>query len=139
MILLGLYVLLIISGFIYFCFREKKVSDIILGIFGIILLCGMPVWGLGVNVNKYYSKPEPVNVVEVYRNGVSCKQYQDAAHFCDAEDSNSSVFTSIMSSSGEASQKDICIHCRKPFYHHNTLKEHKYYTCIENMNYAMNY
>ena len=115
MILLGLYVLLIVLGLIYSCFREKKVSDIIFGIFGIILLGGMPVWGFWVNANKYYSKPEPTNVVEVYRNDETCKQYQDIAHYCDAEDANSSVFTAILSSSGEVSQKDICIHCRKPF------------------------
>lgn len=120
-ILWGIPILVLLSIFISICIEEKSIS--LGGVLFIILLCFFPGEQLVKNVKKYYSKPNPINEIEVYVDGKLRIQYQDVCHLCHAHDKNSKVFTAYMSLDGEVSQEDICVNCGKSFLCHETIEE----------------
>ena len=138
-ILLGLYLLGMTAGILYYCFKERKLSSFITGIVAILLFCGLPAWGFYINTNKYCSKPKPTNKTEICINGKNCILYQDATHHCHASDRHSKMFTSLLLPNGKTSQKDICIHCGKSFLHHDTHVEQRYYSAMEYLAFSENF
>lgn len=138
-ILLGLFLLGIISGIIYNCYEEKTVSSFFIGILGALVFGGFPAWGFYVNLNKYLTEPKPVNVMETCIDGETYLVYQDTIHLCYPSNKNSTCFTSFMSLDCKVFKTDTCIICRRSFLDHDTHREHRYYETVSYMNESMNY
>lgn len=137
-ILLGAYLFFILFGCILVYFEEKNILSFLKGLGLLLFLGGFPALGLYINVNKYYSKPEPIIVCDTCIGGKIHKIYQDISHLCDASNKNSTVFTSFMPLDGELSLTDTCIICWKPFLYHNTHTEQSCFDAVSAMNESIN-
>lgn len=138
-IVLGLFSLGIILGLIYHGFKEKKISSFFIGILGILLVDGFPIWGLYINLNRYCSIPEPTNVIEANIEGEPYVVYQDITHLCQPSNNKSSYFTGRIPIDAEVTQMDLCTICRRRFIDHYTRREYKYYETIAAMNESFQY
>ena len=126
-----LIVLHFIGGLIVASLVEKNILHFFAIVFILLLLGFVPAWGFYVCLNKYLKEPEPVNLTETCIDGEMRIIYQDTTHFCpSSHDEHSSTFTSYLSPIGKVSQKDICIHCLKPFLFHNTPEEDRFCNAI---------
>lgn len=130
MVFMGIMLLIITIGFIYYCAKEKTFLFFIVAIIGICLLGYFPACVLSYSANKYFTQPEPTNKIEQHINGASLIQYQDVGHFCYVSDKSPTVFTSWLSAEGTASQDDICLICGRSFLYHDTPKEHRFYKLL---------
>lgn len=128
-ILCGLFLLGLISAFIYVCFKSENFLTCIAAIFLIILVGYLPACFFYYDVMRYNSQPEPTNKIEKCINGITYIQYQDINHFCHYGE-NATVFTSLMPLDGKASQTDTCIICHKSFLHHDTKDEQDFFQSI---------
>lgn len=138
-ILLGTYLFFILLGCILVYFEEKNILSFLKGLGLLLFLGSFPALGLYINVNKYYSKPEPIIICDTCIGGKNQKIYQDFTHLCDASNKNSTAFTSFMPLNGELSQTDTCIICWETFLDHNTRAEQSYFDAVFAMNESMNY
>ena len=138
-ILLGVYLFFILLSCILVYSEEKDMLSFLKGLGLLLFLGSFPALGLYINVNKYYSIPEPIIVCDTCIGGKTHKIYQDITHLCDASNENSTAFTSFMSLDGELSQTDTCIICWETFLDHNTRAEQSYFDAVFAMNESMNY
>lgn len=125
-----LIVLHFIGGLIVASLVEKNILYFFAIIFILLLLGFVPAWGFKICLNKYLTKPKPVNLTEACIDGEMRIIYQDTTHFCQSSHEHSTTFTSYLSPTGEVSQKDICIHCLRPFLTHNTPEEDRFCNAI---------
>ncbi len=133
-IVLGLFSIGLVLTVIYNIFKEMKISSVFIGVIGFLLIGGFPTWGFYVNLNKYLTEPEPVNLTETCIDEEIRIIYHDTTHFCPSSYEYSSTFSSFLSPKGEVSKMDTCIVCGRPFIDHDTYKEQNYYKAIYYMN-----
>lgn len=132
-IMWGLYLLIVLSFFIYRIykmFKEEDIYNLFAGILWLLLFGSFPAWGFYITMNKYYSKPKPTIVMETCKDGETCMMYQDTTHLCHPSDNNSTVFTSYMPPNGAVSQMDTYIICLRPFLVHDTHAEHGFFDAM---------
>lgn len=89
-------------------------------------------------IKKEVSNPEMNNTKKIFINGVTCTQYQDTNHMCNASDRNSTFFTSIVPINGEPQKTDTCIICGGRFFDHNTHREQVYFDWMEELSLVPN-
>jgi hypothetical protein len=129
-IVLGLFLLGIISSVIYNCVKEKTISSFFIGFLGVLVVGGFPAWGFYINLNKYLTKPKPTNVIETCLDGEIRLLYQDTTHLCHPSEKNSTCFTSFLSLNDVILLTDTCTICGKHFLDHYTRQEYRYYEAV---------
>lgn len=117
----------------------KKFLKLILIILICVLITFSPAYCLIGTLRKFFSKPNPSNLIEMFVDGESLIQYQDTTHFCNATEENSNCFTSRIPIDRNVSKSDTCIHCGRDFSYHNTHKEQNFYNLMEEITNASSY
>ena len=135
----------------FYCFRSvipacsthsitfKKLLKLILIILICILITFSPAYCLIGTLRKFFSKPYPSNLIEMFVDGKNLIQYQDTTHFCNAAEENSNCFTARIPIDRNASRSDTCIYCGRDFIYHNTRKEQNFYNLMEEISNASSY